>query len=57
MGSATKLPPHLLGGADVLIALGCVVLVVVVMKINNDFAVRQDISNQEICLFSPPTVT
>ena len=41
MGSATKLPPHL-GGADVLIALGCVVLVVVVMKINNDFAVRQD---------------
>ena len=57
MGSATKLPPHLLGGADVLIALGCVVLVVVVMKINNDFAVRQDISNQEIFLFSPPTVT
>ena len=56
MGLATKLPPHL-GGADVLIALECVVLVVVVMKINNDFVVRQDISNQEICLFSPPTFT
>lgn len=34
MGLATLLSPHL-GGANVLIALGCVGFVVVVMKISN----------------------
>lgn len=43
MGLATFLSPHL-GGADVLIALGCVVVfVVVVIKISKDFAARKGV--------------
>lgn len=43
MGLATFSSPHL-GGADVLIALGCVVFfVVVVIKISKDFAARKGV--------------